>query len=85
MSFDGEADIKIDFNDAAVKDKVFSGQEATSGRRLLQRASSVADFCNLVSAANFKMTVTDNSELLPKEIKFENTTNANDYFYVNLQ
>lgn len=85
MSFDGEADIKIDFNDAAVKDKVFSGQEATSGRRLLQRASSVADFCNLVSAANFKMTVTDNSELLPKEIKFENTINANDYFYVNLQ
>ena len=85
MSPDGETSIKIDFNDATVKDKVFSGAEAQSGRRLIGQVPAIVDFCNVVSSANFKMSVTDNSELLPKEIKFENTINANDYFYVNLQ
>lgn len=85
MSPDGETSIKIDFNDATVKDKEFSGEEARSGRRLIGQVPAIVDFCNVVSSANFKMSVTDNSELLPKEIKFENTINANDYFYVNLQ
>lgn len=85
MTPNGDTVTTIDFNDPAVKDKTFGGPEAQSGRRLLQRCPELADFCNLLSAVEFVMTSNDGSELQPKELRIENTSNANDYFYVNLQ
>lgn len=81
----GESVMRINFNDPAVKDNTFGGMEAIIGRRLMQRVQDLVDFCNMISTGEYTMIANGNSELLPAEIKFECTSNADDYFYVNLQ
>ena len=75
----------IDFNDPAVKDKIFIGLDAQAGRNFMQSVPALGRLCDLLSNSEFTMIATGDNELYPAEVKFENKTNPNDYFYVDLQ
>ncbi len=75
----------IDFNDPAVKDKIFIGLDAQAGRNFMQSVPALGRLCDLLSNGEFTMIATGDNELCPAEVKFENKTNPNDYFYVDLQ
>lgn len=61
----------------------FTGVGDSNANTVYSRVPQLQLLFDFMNSVNFK--ITSNSELNPSRLLFESTTNANDYFYVNLQ
>lgn len=84
-SANGDNGMKLDFNDSSLDGAIFSGSASQNGRTFLQLVPELTDFCDYISSIDFTMSAVGGSEVNPHRILFENSSNSNDYFYVELQ
>ena len=61
----------------------FQGNGDNNGETVLERVPALQDFLDLLNSTRFDVSAT--SEILPLHLKFASSTNADDYFYVDLQ
>ena len=73
VSSDADNSVKFDFQ----------GNGDNNGETVLERVPALQDFLDLLNSTGFDVTST--SEILPLHLKFTSSTNADDYFYVDLQ
>lgn len=82
---DGDNGMKLDFNDPSLDGKIFTGSPSRNGRTFMQLVPELTEFCDYISTVDFTISLAGGSEVNPNRILFENASNANDYFYVELQ
>lgn len=73
VSSDADNSVKFDFQ----------GNGDNNGETVLERVPALQDFLDLLNSTRFDVSAT--SEILPLHLKFASSTNADDYFYVDLQ
>ena len=82
---DGDAGMKFDFNDSSLDGVIFTGSASQNGRTFVQLVPELTEFCDYLSSMDFTMLAVGGNEVNPHRIRFENSSNSNDYFYVELQ
>ena len=81
----GDNGMKIDFNDSSLDGLISTGSPSLNGRTFMQLVPELTEFCDYISTVDFTISLAGGSEVNPNRILFENASNANDYFYVELQ
>lgn len=76
-TLNGNTDGTLSFN--------FTGGGDSNANTVYSRVHQLQSLFDYLNSVSFKITANPSSELNPSRLLFESTTNANDYFYVNLQ